>query len=319
MKITIFSFDLWGFNQKIAQELEKLGHDVNYVNSWTFKYKYPTVWLRILNFFTKFFLQRNLKKEIINKKIKEALTNNKVNSDIIFMVNPGYFSNDFSEEARKFTKKLIAYNYDSLTRVPLPKNYKELFDEIYCFDDEDIINNNFKHATNFNYISNIPLKTNHKSKYLAFAIQSVDKERMSILSKIADALDSQNQHNYLFLIKDKPSKKVNKNIVFFSENKSLNEVENLTKDSFILIDIVRENQRGLSFRFFEAMAYQKKIITTNKNILNYDFYNPQNILIINESDIKIPEEFLKTPYIPLSEDLFEKYTLQSWVKNIFKI
>lgn len=319
MKITIFSFDLWGFNQKIAQELEKLGHDVNYVNSWTFKYEYPTVWLRILNFFTKLFLQRNLKKERINKSIKEALTNNKVNSDIIFMVNPGYFSNDFSEEARKFTKKLIAYNYDSLTRVPLPKNYKELFDEIYCFDDEDIINNNFKHATNFNYISNTPLNTNHKPKYLAFAIQSVDKERMLILSKIADVLDSQNQHKYLFLIKDKPAKNVNKNIVFFSENKSLNEVENLTKDSFILIDIVRENQRGLSFRFFEAMAYQKKIITTNKNILNYDFYNPQNILIINENDIKIPEEFLKTPYIPLSEDLFEKYTLQSWVKNIFKI
>src|SRR5690606_24467824 len=176
-----------------------------------------------------------------------------------------------------------------------------------------------KHATNFNYISNTPLNTNHKPKYLAFAIQSVDKERMLILSKIADVLDSQNQHNYLFLIKDKPAKNVNKNIVFFSENKSLDEVENLTKDSFILIDIVRENQRGLSFRFFEAMAFQKKIITTNKNILNYDFYNPQNILVINENDVRIPEEFLKTPYIPLSKDLFEKYTLQSWVKNIFKI
>lgn len=317
MKITIFSFDLWGFNKKIAQELEKLGHDVNYINTHSFKYEYPNIGTKILNFFTKNLLNINLKKNIQHKKIINELTKNE--SDIIFMVNPGFFAQKFSEEARKFTKKIIAYNYDSLTRVPLPTNYKELFDEIYCFDDEDIINNNFKHATNFNYISNIPLKTNYKPKYLAFAIQSVDQERMFILSKIADALDSQNQHNYLFLVKDKPAKNVNKNIVFFNENKSLNEVENLTKDSFILIDIVRENQRGLSFRFFEAMAYQKKIITTNKNILNYDFYNPQNILIINENNIKIPEEFLKTPYIPLSEDLFEKYTLRSWVKNIFKI
>lgn len=317
MKITIFSFDLWGFNQKIAQELEELGHDVNHVNTHAFKYEYPNVGTKILNFFTKNLLNINLKKNIQHKRIISELT--KSDSDITFMVNPGFFLPKFSNEARRHTKKLIAYNYDSLTRVPLPKNYKELFDEIYCFDDEDIINNNFKHATNFNYISNTPLNTNHKPKYLAFAIQSVDKERMLILSKIADVLDSQNQHNYLFLIKDKPAKNVNKNIVFFSENKSLNEVENLTKDSFILIDIVRENQRGLSFRFFEAMAFQKKIITTNKNILNYDFYNPQNILVINENDVKIPEEFLKTPYIPLSKDLFEKYTLQSWVKNIFKI
>ena len=167
--------------------------------------------------------------------------------------------------------------------------------------------------------SNTPLNTNHKPKHLAFAILSVDKDRMFILSKIADVLDSLNQQNYLFLIKDKPAKSVNKNIVFFSENKSLSEVENLTKDSLILIDIVRENQRGLSFRFFEAMAYQKKIITTNKNVMNYDFYNAQNILVINENDVKIPEEFINTPYVPLNKDLFEKYTLRSWVKNIFKI
>lgn len=316
MKITIFSFDLWGFNKKIAQELEKLGHEVNYVNTHSFKYEYPNVGIKILNFFTKNLLKINLKKNIQHKKIINELTKNE--SDIIFMVNPGFFEQKFSEEARKHTKKLIAYNYDSLTRVPLPKNYKDLFDEIYCFDDEDIINNNFKHATNFNYISNIPLKTNHKPKHLAFAIQSVDKERMSILSKIADALDTLNKSNYLFLIKDQPAKNVNKNIVFFNENKSLNEVENLTKDSFILVDIVRENQRGLSFRFFEAMAYQKKIITTNKNVKNYDFYNPQNILIINENDIKIPLSFINSTYEPLTEAIFEKYTLESWVKNIFK-
>jgi len=315
MKITIFSFDLWGFNKKIAQELEELGHEVNYVNTISFKYEYPNKGTKILNFFTKNLLNINLKKNIQHKKIINELTKNE--SDITFMVNPGFFLQKFSNEARKHTKKLIAYNYDSLARVPLPKNYKELFDEIYCFDDEDIRENNFKHTTNFNYISNTPILLNNTPKYISFTIQSVDKERMFILSKIADAFDSLNKQNYLFLVKDKPHKNVNKNIVFFNENKSLSEVEQFTKDSFILIDIVRENQRGLSFRFFEAMAYQKKIITTNRNVITYDFYNPQNILVIDENNIEISEDFLMTPYVPLDKDIFEKYTLQSWVKNIF--
>lgn len=316
MKITIFSFDLWGFNQKIAQELIDLGHEVNFVNTNSFKYEYPNVGTKILNFFTKNLLNINLKKNIQHKKILNELT--KVENDITFIVNPGFFPEKFTIEARKHTKKLIAYNYDSLTRVPLPKNFKNLFDEIYCFDDLDVINPHFKHTTNFNYIANKPVQTNNSPKYISFAIQSIDKERMFILSKIADIFDALNQTNYLFLIKDKPAKNINKNIVFFSENKSLKEVEEFTKDSFILIDIVRQNQRGLSFRFFEAMAYQKKIITTNKNVLNYDFYNPQNILIIEENDVRIHHEFLKTPYIPLDETIYKKYTLQSWVNNIFK-
>lgn len=319
MKITIFSFDLWGFNQKIAQELESLGHEVNYVNTCLIKYEYPNFGVRILNFFTKNILKINLKKRIQQQKIINRLTNAKNKSDITFMVNPGYFPDNYSLLARKYTDKLIAYNYDSLTRVPLPKDYNDLFDEIYCFDDEDVAKYPFKHTTNFNYISNIPIKLNSSPKYISFAIQSIDKERMYVLSRIADAFDSLNYSNYLFFIKDKPNSKVNKNIIFFNENKNLTEVEQFTKDSFILIDLIRENQSGLSFRFFEAMAYQKKIITTNKNVINYDFYDPQNILVINEDSIEIPADFLNTPYSPLDENIFKKYTIQSWVKNIFNI
>lgn len=317
MNITIFSFDLWGFNKKIAQKLEEQGHTVNYVNSAEIRWEYPNFSSRLRNFFSKNFLNKNLKTIASHQKKIDTLTNYSKISDITFMVNPGYFSDVFTEEARKYTKKLIAYNYDSLTRVPLPNNYNTLFDKVYCFDDEDVKNHGFEHRTNFNYISEKPMLFDTEIKYLAFAIQSVDYDRMLVLSKIADALDKLGRSDYKFLIKDKPNESINKNIEFIKENKNLQEVEQFTKESQILIDLIRKDQSGLSFRFFEAMAYQKKIITTNKNVVNYDFYNPNNILVIDEDTIEIPISFLNSPYQPLTEVIFNKYTLENWTKSIF--
>jgi hypothetical protein len=65
---------------------------------------------------------------------------------------------------------------------------------------------------------------------------------------------------------------------------------------------------------------QKKIITTNKSISEYDFYNPNNILILDEnSEIDINLDFFKTPYQALSDAIYYKYTIENWVKTVFKL
>jgi len=59
------------------------------------------------------------------------------------------------------------------------------------------------------------------------------------------------------------------------------------------LDLVQGNQTGLSFRVFEAMALQKKLITDNKAIRNYPFYNPNNILILDSKEIILNSDFSK--------------------------
>ncbi len=90
------------------------------------------------------------------------------------------------------------------------------------------------------------------------------------------------------------------------------------KEAEILIDLVRQNQTGLSFRIFEAMALHKKIITNNTTIKDYDFYNENNILVIDNENITIPETFLNSEYQPLSEELYQKYTLDNFTKTVFQ-
>ena len=117
--------------------------------------------------------------------------------------------------------------------------------------------------------------------------------------------------------KEKPLN--SENIKVVKDYISLEEVMNYMECSSILLDIQKENQEGLSFRVFEALGYEKKLITTNKDIVNYDFYNPNNILIIDRENPHIPKTFLNTSYSTVSENIIKKYRRESWIQQVFGI
>ncbi len=60
------------------------------------------------------------------------------------------------------------------------------------------------------------------------------------------------------------------------------------------------------------------MITDNPNILNYDFYSPENICLIDPENIKISEDFFSKPYKPLDTAILGKYSLEHWIHNIIK-
>lgn len=315
MKITILSLDLYGFNKKIAEELISNNIETNYINSAEFKYKYKNFREKTLNFLSKTFIKKNLKKIKQTNFILDKIPNDI--QDITLVVDPAHFNHTILKEVRKKSKKLIAYNYDSMAQLPLPADKMSYFDEIYSFDKNDCEKHDFKFITNFIYLPKTPI--NLKNTLKAFTIQSKSKDRIFTLSKIADQLDSLNIKNYEFLVYGKVNSKINKNIIFFNERIGLETFQKKMDNSEILLDLVREGQNGLSFRIFEAMALQKKLITTNKNIIHYDFYNPNNILVIDAKNPTITTNFLKSNYQPIPENIYNKYTLNNWIKTVINI
>ena len=95
------------------------------------------------------------------------------------------------------------------------------------------------------------------------------------------------------------------------------EVQRVFYGSRAVLDIEHPAQTGLTMRTFETMGTGKKLITTNQQVREYDFFNPQNILVIDRnSPVQVPQSFLDTPYIPLSNDLYVKYSLQGWIDKL---
>lgn len=94
-------------------------------------------------------------------------------------------------------------------------------------------------------------------------------------------------------------------------------------ESKCLLEINKKYQEGITLRTLEAIFFQKKLITNNKKMKEYDFYNPKNIYILentefsNEEIIKV-EKFLNEKSEIIDEKILENYTFESWIKKILK-
>ncbi|MBT1177150.1 hypothetical protein JS532_06160 [Bifidobacterium callimiconis] len=84
-----------------------------------------------------------------------------------------------------------------------------------------------------------------------------------------------------------------------------------------ILDITQEGQNGFSMRVMEAIAFDKKLVSTNMALLETSFYDPHNILVI---DLQNPDEnalssFLNTDFHPYSEEIKHYYSVESWIKR----
>ena len=313
-KICLISFDHWSYDYHIVDELNNQGFDSYHIKISAFKH--GNFVDKLTNAFSKLFLGKNLKKirrqeAIINELDRLGF------QDQIIVINPEIISLEFHKQIKKRTRIYKAYLYDSISRHPIQHLLEGVFDTIYSFDKNDIKNYNFKETNNYNYLKKQPINSN--VKYDAIYIGSLD-ERVPRLIELAKDLKEKNL-NYLFLVIGK-KKKTNalqlehKNLITFSETR-LNQKELIAyyKQANIIVDFIRPEQTGLSFRFFEALALQKKMITDNKGVASYDFYNPNNIYILDKKP-KVSLNFFHQDYTEISSEVYNKYTIKNWVETI---
>ena len=85
-----------------------------------------------------------------------------------------------------------------------------------------------------------------------------------------------------------------------------------------MIDINRPNQLGLTMRTVEAVGAQRKLITTNRDIVNYDLYSTRGVLVVDRDDPVIDEEFLDSEAVPFDEQVRQRYSIGSWIEAILR-
>lgn len=319
MKICLISFDFFAFDQNIVLELKRKNIDTHHIDISKYKYEYPNIFSKITNFLNKILFKKNIKKIELEKDILNRFEK-LGHQDIILVIRPDRLTKQTHQKIKNYTDKYITYIYDSCTRFPIDDLLKDkIFDTIYSFDLQDCKKFGFNFITNYIYLEKKEIQPLSKINNSIFIILSID-ERLHLLNKIANYL-SDNAIAFKFIITGKKRpKNINDNIIYTKKPIFIDALMEELENANVYLDLIRHGHNGLSFRIFEALAMQKKIITTNKSISEYDFYNPNNILILDEnSEIDINPNFWKTPYQPLSDAVYYKYTIENWVKTIFKL
>ena len=311
-KIVIVGPPSFGYLTKINEALTSFsGVESTIVLIDKSSFKYKNLLHRLLNSFSKVFLNKNLKKEYLNSFLIDSIKK-LGHQDVIFMIRPDLLSPKTLNFLKTQTQSLTAFYYDSTRRFPKKIDIINYFDTVYSYDKLDVETYNLKFLTNYIFDE----RENVNFEQLFFNISTFDYRYQS-MEELANYIDEKKWSKEILIYGSNGLK--SDSLTLIHEQISVDVVADKINRSKIIIEIQRKEQIGLSFRVFEALGQRKKLITTNTDIVNYDFYHPQNILVIDEAAINIPEDFVNSPYIPICDKVLDKYRLRNWTKKLFDL
>ncbi|MBS1549579.1 MAG: hypothetical protein JSS94_06925 [Bacteroidetes bacterium] len=324
MKICVISFDYWDYDHYIVKALEKKGVISHHIKIG--EVSHADFGEKAVNAVSKFFMQKNLKHEKRQQYVIDSLK--KIgHQDQILVLNPDVFTHETLAIVRKYTHRLITFLYDNLKRYPV-EDKLHFFDKVFSFDDQDVKKFHFEKLCNYNYMG-LPECNKHNTDLDLFYVTSYDRNRNSIIYPLAEKLNEMKKKFQIVVVGKrtwKPQLKYfltphNKFVSVLFRRKAIESgiIHGYYRRTKTILDLMRKGQTGLSFRIFEAMALEKKIVTNNPTIKEYDFYNPQNILVINDDFSNLTSDFFNSPYVKIPDEIYEKYTLESWVDRVFEL
>ncbi len=98
-----------------------------------------------------------------------------------------------------------------------------------------------------------------------------------------------------------------------------NEIVDYVEKSNVVVDIQHPNQIGLTIRTIEVLGARRKLLTTNNDIVNYDFYNPNNIQVLDRDSVNVDISFFRKQMVELDETIYKKYSIDGWISVIFSL
>ncbi len=306
MRILLICKDMGGYIRKLSDFLQHQGHQVLFLDT-----AQSSPRLDWLSGKLRTVARHHLGLWLDARKIKAF-----GQADYLLVVNPGQIEPATIERAMAIAKVKKAYLYDSLARSPVSDSWLKRYDQVYSFEAPDAQRHGLTKLYNFMYEDLAVPTAQSDAKYKAFLVMA-GLDRLALLDAIGQQLEQAGFPQYLFMVQYKKPGEARSRITFFRERLGLDDVTRLIAEADILIDLIRPRQSGLSFRLFEGMMHGKKVITNNASVLDYDFYNPANILVIDEQNPQIPRAFLESAYVPVPEAIRARYSLHGWCDTVF--
>lgn len=316
----------YNVSDEIKRNLEYLGFRVVDV-SFPQEFKYKNRYQKIYNFLRKTFLsdtdyKKSLRFAPYRNEFEKAIESLEEKADYSLFVRADSFPKSFVKKVVNNAHHNCAYQWDGIALFPEIKKYKNLFDRFYVFDPYDVDPSKGQlPTTNFYFDYNLQAPDNYNERSVYF-LGSYFPHRIDPIKQILKEVKKAGFTPQIHLLsRNRQVAPEHKNCgaIFLSEPIGFNENLERMKNAGVLVDFVNGRHGGLSFRTFEAIGHNKKLITNNPQVVNYDFYHPDNFFVCAELNFEGLADFLNRPYRPLSKELKDKYSFSNWINYILSI
>lgn len=321
-KVLFFCPKFFGYEKALAQKMMDSGAEVKFYDERMNPSTLEKIFIR-LNF-------RGILKSKIDKYYRSIVNEYESNYfDYVLFFNPETVTIELLKELKEKQKKakFILYMWDSFSNKPHSKELMSYFDRRLTFNREDANQYNMIFRPLFyvdDYDAELITEKCECDIDIGF-IGTIHSDRYGILKQIEKWATENGLSTYFYMyfpsyivyLKYK-IENFGKYIIKRSEFKfkplSSKDVQTVLSRCKGVIDIQHPKQTGLTMRTIEMVGLKKKLITTNDDIVNYDFYNANSIMKINRNDIFIDKDsFLNT--IADYENR-ENYTISKFIDDI---
>lgn len=320
-KILFLSPQFFGYEKAITDRLRELGAEVDFYN----ERPSDSVWSKgIIR------IRSDLYQAKINSYYQKILTETEnCNYDFFLLIKGETVPVFFLEKFKVFHPNTVKifYSYDAVSEYPKFLKLYPFFDKNFTFEPSDgkeyglhfrplFFLNEYKNT------ADLPLK------YQIAFIGSAHTDRYLIGEKVKNLAEKLDLKAFFFYyapgktafrlkkIFDRNLKKFDTKKLSFKKL-SHSEIAEIYQQTFSVLDINKPFQHGLTMRTFETLASGKKLLTTNPDIRNYPFYDPQNILILDRNQMEINLQFFQSEFSQLNRETLEMMSLDSWIRCLF--
>lgn len=322
-QVLLIAPQFFSYEKKIIKALEGYGATVSFFDERPAN-----------NFVTKSLIRINRKLvfrktnkyyDIIIKHAKEK------SYDFILLVRGEAASRDKIARLRRECPqaKMILYLWDSVSYNPNSLRICHIFDEVFSFDRENCEQYGFTFEPLFFddkfYRS---AQSNKGKKYDVSFVGTVHTDRLKFLLRLKDRFDRDNVRYFfywyypsriLFELRrffDPVFRKVARTEIKFTPME-YDGVCQVINESKCVIDINRPKQDGSTIRTLEVLGSGTRLITTNKKIVELDFYHSDCIQVVDRRHPQIDSDFFDNEY---PDEVLEKighYRISQWVLRVF--
>ena len=323
-RVLFFYLSTFNYENEIRVAMEREGAEVDAFNERPTNNVFARILIR---------LNRNMLSKYINKYYCEIIEKTKdIKYDFIFFIKGESISPAIVQKLRDAhpEAKLVMYYWDSIANNHNAKSLLGCFDKVLSFDQSDCEAMNLKFLPLFYIPQYAEIAANKvKQKYDLMFVGTTHSERYEFVNGIVNQITKQggkcftwfyfpSKVNFYKHKIDNPRFRSAKVENFNFKPMSCEKLLNLYAESRIQIDMQHPKQTGLTMRTIETLGAKKKLITTNTHIVKYDFYTPENILVVDRFNPFVPKEFLNEPWKEIPDEIYMKYSISSWLSTIFE-
>lgn len=229
------------------------------------------------------------------KRIWYTLSRYKFNKDdnyyIIFPDVIPYDSNFMRKLKSKYNIKYVLlsmnkWEFYGAKRIR-DKFESDLFDYVFTFDPDD--SKRYGFLLFDSYYSVIKPKCTKCEKKDILFVGIGREDRIFTILKVFEEAERNHLSTDFYVLKDKRCNneiyaKYSDRINILDKSIPYEDVVEKINSSNCILEVLSPGQSGATLRYYEAVVYNKKLLTNNKNVVNLPFYNQEYIHVFEKID-----------------------------------